>query len=143
MVRQRIFRGIVLVFGLIGLLFSAWFVIGMAQDINAGDETTGGYEYPYTGWTGTPIAYDRWHVTGTGLYQVGRIVDQSLDCTTGQLRFHVLRLVTIDFREFSDRAKVVHQPQVACRELGYDTSTWDAIDDPQGLFTELTSADGS
>ncbi|MDZ4670960.1 MAG: hypothetical protein SH821_08825 [Phototrophicales bacterium] len=38
-------------------------------------------------------------------------------------------IVCGDFREFSDRAKVVHQPQVTCRALGFDTSQWDSIAD--------------
>lgn len=137
MFKNRIFTGIIVFFALIGALFSVWFVIGFAQDLAEGDETSGGYEYPYAGWTGTPIDYDAWHVTDEGLYNRGRVVDQSLDCATGQLRFHILGAISIDFREFSDRAKVVHQPQVACRELGYDTSAWDSINDPNGLFTDL------
>lgn len=137
MFKNRIFSSITVFFALIGVLFSVWFIAGFAQGLSQADLTEGGYEYPYAGWTGTPTDYGAWYVTDNGFYQPGWVVDQSLECETGQLRFHFLGIMTFDFRAFSDRAKVVHQPQVACRELGYDTSTWDSINDPDGLFTDL------
>jgi hypothetical protein len=137
---KRILRIVSIFFSIVGLLFAVWFVTGFLQDLSTGDETTGGYEYPYAGWSGTPIDYDAWYVTRTGLFEEGRVVHQDLNCTTGQLTFRLLGLVDIPFRELSDRAKVVHQPQVYCRALGFDTSAWDSISDPDGLFTDLTGA---
>jgi hypothetical protein len=138
MLRKRILNSFVVVFALIGAVFSLWFVIGFVQDLGEGDETNGGYEYPYTGWTGTPIDYGSWYETEVGFFHRGRVVDQVLNCTTGQLTFRILGAVSIDFRPFSDRAKIVHQPQLACRERSFDTSSWDAIDDPDGIFTDLS-----
>lgn len=127
------------VFALFGMFFVLYFIAGLAVDIPSFDETSGGYEYPYAGWTGTPIDYDEWFATADGLYKRGRIIDQYADCETGMLSFTVLGVLSGEFRVFSDRAKVVHQPQRSCRELGFDTSIWDGIDDPQGLFTDLNS----
>jgi hypothetical protein len=138
MVRNRIRNIVVGIFSVVGLLFTLWFVVGFAQDLAEGDETVGGYEYPYAGWSGTPIDYASWYRTEAGLFHEGRVVHQRLDCTTGQLQFSVMGIFDINFRALSDRAKVVHQPQFTCRELGFDTSAWDSIDDPDGLFTNLT-----
>ena len=139
MVWKRLRTIIVGTAAIIGALFSVWFAIGFAQDLAEGDQTTGGYEYPYSGWQGTAIDYQSWYTTQTGLFHEGRVVHQRLNCTTGQITFSILGAISVDFRAISDRAKVVHQPQVACRALGYDTSAWDAIDDPEGLFTMLTT----
>lgn len=140
MSKQRVFEGLKTVFSVIGLLFSLWFVASLVLDLLEVDQTSGGYEYPYQGWTGSPIDYTQWYTTQAGMFNRGRVIDQHLDCTSGQLLISILGVVHFDFRPFSDRAKVVHQPQVSCWQRGFDTSLWDSIEDPQNLYTELTSS---
>jgi hypothetical protein len=74
------------------------------------------------------------------LYEPGPVVDQDLNCTTGQLTLKVFGVIDIQFRPLSDRAKVIHQPQMACKDKGFDTSQWDSIDDPENLYPELGPA---
>ncbi len=74
-----------------------------------------------------------------GLFFDGRAADLHINCTTGRLVISVLSTIDYNFRDFSDRAKVVHQPQMTCRERGFDTSAWDDIDDPLNLYAELQS----
>lgn len=139
-IAARLRNGVIGVFAVLGILFTLWFAVGTVEAIQVADETEGGYEYPYQGWTGKPIAFSTWYGTPTGMYSIGRVGGASLNCTTGTLTFNILGTFNIDFRPFSDRAKVVHQPQVECRKRGFDTSAWDAIDDPRGLYTELQTA---
>lgn len=135
-------RGAVAMLAVIGAAAVLYLMTGLAVDIREFDETTGGYEYPFTGWTGTPIDYSGTYTTAEGLYRRGRIIELYMNCTTGMVSFSVLGLLRGDWREFSDRAKVVHQPQATCRARGFDTSAWDSIDDPDGLFPELNAPAG-
>jgi hypothetical protein len=121
----------------IGAVTVLAFAVGTVVGVRDADRTEGGYAYPYDGWTGTPTDYGSWYLTDEGLFWPGPIVDQALDCTSGQLTIQVFGLVDVEFRPLSDRAKVVHQPQVACRDRGFDTSAWDGIEDPDGLYTNL------
>lgn len=136
---KRIFKALVYVMAVIGLVFSIWFTVATANEVSVIDLTSGGYEYPYEGWTGTPTDYDTWYATPNGLFFDGRSADLSINCTTGRLTISVLSTIDVPFRDFSDRAKVVHQPQVTCRERGFDTSAWDDIDDPLNLYADLQS----
>ncbi len=131
---RRAAVGLLAVTGFITLLALAAAVVTGVRDA---DGTSGGYDYPYQGWTGTPIDYPAWYLTEEGLFWPGPVVDQALNCTTGQLTLKVFGVADIEFRPLSDRAKVIHQPQIACREKGFDTSKWDAIDDPENLYPEL------
>ena len=112
-------------------------VIGLFLDFSKFDQTSGGYEYPYSGWTGAPINFADSYTTPEGMYRPGYVVDLYIDCSTGQLTFNVLKMTRVDFRALSDRAKVIHKPQLVCKERGFNTSSWDSIDDPQGLFNKL------
>lgn len=40
--------------------------VGAAVDISGFDRTSGGYEAPYTGWTGTPTEWEAGDVTPEG-----------------------------------------------------------------------------
>ena len=51
---RKIERG----FAVVGLVLSSLFVAGFVADIRAADETRGGYEPPYDGWTGTLNDWD-------------------------------------------------------------------------------------
>lgn len=135
--RGRVGRGAAAVLAVIGAVTVLALTLATVVGVRDADRTSGGYEYPYQGWTGTPIDYASWYLTAEGLFWPGPVVDQALDCTTGQLTLQVFGLADIQFRPLSDRAKVVHQPQVACRDRGFDTRQWDAIDDPDNLYPQL------
>ena len=135
--RSRLRRTAVATLAAIGAVTVVALIVGTVVGVRDADRTSGGYTYPYQDWTGTPTDYASWYLTDEGLFWPGPIVDQALNCTTGQLSLGVFGMVDIEFRPLSDRAKVVHQPQVACRDYGFDTSAWDAIDDPDNLYPEL------
>ena len=75
---------------LIGALALVYFATGVAADVATFDETSGGYEYPYAGWTGTPIDYSQAYTTSDGLLQPGRIIDLYINCRTGMISYSVL-----------------------------------------------------
>lgn len=135
--RNPFLVGITRLFAFIGIMALLYLIVGVSQDIAEFDPTSGGYDYPYAGWVGTPIDYSAMYITPDGLYKRGRVVELYFNCHTGMISYAILGMVKGDFRVFSDRAKVVHQPQVTCRAFGFDTSAWDAIHDPDGLFIDL------
>lgn len=138
-VGQRVFQGGLYTMAVIGSVFSLWFVVTTINEVSVIDQTSGGYEYPFESWTGTPTDYYTWYATPTGLFFDGRAADLHINCTTGRLVISVLSTINYNFRDFSDRAKVVHQPQMTCRDRGFDTSAWDNIDDPLNLYADLQS----
>lgn len=137
--RNPILRGFTGLLAVVGLATIIYLVAGLAVDISEFDQTSGGYDYPFDGWTGTPVDYSEMFITPEGMYKRGRVIDLYFNCETGMISYSFLSLGRGDFREFSDRAKAVHQPQIACQEFGFDTSTWGTIDDPDGLFTDLNA----
>lgn len=124
---------------LIGLVFSIWFTATTYAQVSTIDLTSGGYEYPFDNWTGTATDYDTWYAAPDGLFYDGVAADLHINCTSGRLTISVLSTIDVPFRDFSDRAKVVHQPQMTCRERGFDTASWDNIDDPLNLYAALQS----
>lgn len=93
--------------------------IGTIADVRAFDRTSGGYEPPYTDYTGEPIDWDTAFVTPEGMYRPGYVLDTHVDCTTGMISFEFYGL-GFDFRELSPRALAVHEPREACQEHGFD-----------------------
>lgn len=91
---------------------------GVVRDVLDFDNTTGGYEAPYTGWTGTPIDWAAGGITRTGFHKPGSVVDVDLDCTTGMVTFTAFGL-SYDWRQVSDRAIAVHRPREACTAAGF------------------------
>jgi hypothetical protein len=104
---------------LIGLVSIILFVGGMALDAGGFDNTEGGYEAPYEGWTGTPTDWAAGDTTPTGMARRGYVANLLVDCTTGMISFQIYGQ-TIPFRPFSQRALAVHQPREACIERGFD-----------------------
>lgn len=98
--------------GLIGL------AVGLVADYRSFDGTRGGYEPPYTGWTGTPIDWDAADVTDEGFRKQGYVMDVAVDCTTGLITFELFG-ASYDWRPFSGRALAVHQPREACAAAGF------------------------
>ena len=91
---------------------------GVIADVRAFDRTRGGYDPPYTGFTGTPIDWSTVRTTPTGMLRPGWVIDVLADCTSGMITGRILG-VEIPFRPFSDRAIAVHRPREACAARGF------------------------
>lgn len=102
----------------VGALALALLTLGVVADVRAVDRTRGGYEPPYTGWTGTPIDWTDGLTTQDGFYRPGYVVDAAVDCTTGMISFTAFG-VTRDYRVLSPRAIAVHEPREACTAAGF------------------------
>lgn len=92
--------------------------IGIALDVRDFDPTTGGFEPPYTDYTGAPIDWSRMDETATGMAKRGFVVNVLVNCTTGMLRFEIFKQA-IPFRALSPRALAIHDPRRACVERGF------------------------
>lgn len=92
---------------------------GITADLRSFDPTSGGYEPPYTDYTGQPIDWTALETTETGFHKPGYVVDIYADCRNGMIHFEVLGIV-VPFRKLSPRAMAVHEPDEACAELGFD-----------------------
>lgn len=93
-------------------------VAGALADIRSFDRTRGGYEPPYTGFTGEPIDWSGVETTATGMLRRGWVIDTLADCTSGMITGRIFGL-SIPFRPFSERAIIVHRPREACLERGF------------------------
>lgn len=102
----------------LGLVAILGTTTGVVIDLQDFDRTSGGYDPPYTGWTGTPIDWEAGAVTSTGFYNLGHILDVSLNCTSGMITFHAFGIAR-DFRTVSPRAIAVHEPRQACTRTGF------------------------
>jgi hypothetical protein len=102
----------------VGLVLAALLVGGVITDGLSFDRTSGGYEPPYTGYTGEPIDWEAAHVTEEGFFKDGYVLDLYVDCTTGMVSFEVYGR-RWDWRELSGRALVVHRPAEACESEGF------------------------
>lgn len=120
----RIGRSLIIFLACIGLIGSLYIIGAALNDIGGFDRTRGGYEPPYTGYTGTPIQRDEIALEGELVVMRGRVIDSEMSCTTGAWSFNLLGF-SIPYRTVSERALVVHQPQAFCRENGFDTAGWD------------------
>jgi len=103
----------------VGALAIGAFAVGLYLDVQGFDRTRGGYEAPYAGVTGTPVDWYALDRTPTGLAKRGYVVNVLVDGTTGMITFEIFGQA-IDFRPFSERAKVVHKPREAFVALGFD-----------------------
>lgn len=122
--RGRLLAGITRLFALLGLALSATIVGVGVNDILSTDRTSGGYEPPYTGYTGTPIQADEVALEGDTIVIRGNVVDSEISCRSGMWVFDVLG-VDIPYRTVSPRALAIHRPQAFCRAGGFDTAAWD------------------
>jgi len=94
------------------------FVAGLVADFLSFDRTKGGYEPPYTGYTGQPVDWSTVETTPTGMRKNGYVLDVIVDCTSGMMHFGVLGF-EFPFRKFSPRALAVHKPREACAKRGF------------------------
>ncbi|GAA0701045.1 hypothetical protein ACK8HJ_16190 [Vreelandella titanicae] len=88
------------------------------MDFRSFDQTQGGYEPPYTDFTGQPIRWQELDTTTTGMVHRGYLVDVLIDCRSGMMTFDVFGM-EFPWRSFSERALVVHKPRDACEDRGF------------------------
>ncbi len=91
---------------------------GAVIDLASFDRTRGGYEPPYTAYTGQPIDWDRADVTKTGVVRRGYVLHTLFNCTTGMISFEIFGQ-QVRFRKVSQRGIIVHKPREACMERGF------------------------
>jgi hypothetical protein len=89
------------------------------NDTKRFDTTDGAYEYPYTGYTGAPFDFENFKLNEVGFRDTrGIILEFQIDCTTGLIS-GFFGPIPIKIKNLSERAIVVHKPQVACLEVGF------------------------
>lgn len=116
---RRLGRVCVYVFAAFGLAIAVLLVGGSVADFRNFDRTSGGYEPPYTDFTGEPIDWNSTYTTSAGMFGDGYVIDIHINCTTGMVSPEVFNQ-RFDWREFSERAIVVHEPREACEQRGFD-----------------------
>lgn len=107
--------GLLAVVGAVALL---GLTIGALVDLRGFDRTSGGYEPPYQGWTGTPTDWAAQDVTDVGFRHPGYVLSTTFDCDTGMIAVEAFGL-SVDFRVVSERGIAVHQPRQACVDAGF------------------------
>jgi hypothetical protein len=120
----RLRRSLLISLAVVGIVFLSYLIGAAAIDITSTDQTRGGYEPPYTEFTGTPIQADQVALEGDQLIIRGRVLDSEISCRTGMWVFDIVGF-DIPYRTVSERALVVHRPQEFCRAAGFDTTQWD------------------
>ena len=102
----------------VGSIALVLLVAGVIADYRSFDRTSGGYDPPYTGWTGTPIDWSEADRTAEGFRLNGRVLSYRLHCTTGTITFELYGF-SFDYRTVSERAIAVHRPREACRAQSF------------------------
>lgn len=115
---QKTTRAALWGFAGVGVLSTGLLIGGLIVDVGQFDNTEGGYEPPYTGWTGVPTDWTVVDTTPTGMARRGYVANLLVDCTSGMISVEIYG-VTIPFRPFSERALVVHRPREACLAKGF------------------------
>lgn len=108
-----------LFFTIIGAVVFVYAIIGLAVDIWSFDQTNGGYEHPYEGWTGKPVDWDAMDITQTGLVKRGYMLDVYVNGTTGMISFGLFGIKK-GWQTLSERALKVHKPREAFVRKGFD-----------------------
>lgn len=101
--------------GAIALGLVGW---GVAVDFSNFDRTRGGYEAPYTEYTGTPIDFSAGYQTKSGIFSPGVVVGTHLNCTTGMVSLRLFGQ-ELNWRKVSPRAIAIHGPRQACEQRGF------------------------
>jgi hypothetical protein len=70
-----------------GALAAILLVAGFVRDVQSFDRTSGGYEPPFTNYTGEPIDWAALDVTAEGMAHRGHVVNVLIDCTSGMMSF--------------------------------------------------------
>jgi hypothetical protein len=94
-------------------------IIIIYSDTKRFDTTQGGYSYPYTNYTGKPFDFDTFELNSVGFRDRGGLIIQfQINCTTGMITGFI-GSIALDYRVISERAIIVHQPQIACIKKGF------------------------
>lgn len=117
---RRIRNIFIYTFAVLGVGFSVLLLAGLFIDFRNFDQTSGGYEPPYTSYTGEPIDFDAGYRTEDGIYSPGWVWSSEVNCNTGMITFHFFNNFETEFREVSPRAIAVHKPQEACQKRGFE-----------------------
>ena len=115
---RKLGRVFIYAFAVLGFAITVLLIGGSVADIRGFDRTSGGYEPPYTNFTGEPMDWSLTYDTDEGMLGDGYVIDVHINCTTGMISFDVFNQV-FDWRPFSDRAIVVHEPRQACEQRGF------------------------
>ncbi len=115
----RAWRGVVNAAAALGVAITLALGIGAGIDIANFDRTSGGYEAPYEGWTGTPTDWSAGAVTQEGFRNPGIVLDTLFDCTTGMISVEAFGW-EIEFRVVSERGVAVHKPIESCIDAGFE-----------------------
>ncbi|MGF1473709.1 MAG: hypothetical protein ACFB50_18455 [Rubrobacteraceae bacterium] len=107
-------------FAALGFILSALLMVGLSIDFGNFDQTSGGYEPPYTDYTGEPVDFDAGYQTEEGIYGPGWVWSSEVNCTTGMVTFHFFNNFEMEWREVSPRAIAIHEPHEACERRGFD-----------------------
>ena len=59
-----------------------------------------------------------------GIFRSSYAADQVFNCKTGMIGWQILGSIKGEFRPFSERAIVIHKPQVECRVRGFNLDSW-------------------
>ncbi len=116
---QRAWRRTVNVMAALGAVVIVALGVGIAIDVSNFDRTSGGYEAPYEGWTGTPTDWTAGSVTQEGFRNPGIVLDTLFHCTTGMISVDVFGW-EVDFRVVSERGVAVHKPIESCIDAGFE-----------------------
>lgn len=108
-----------LTFFALGVMWTGLIVTGFFLDFASFDRTKGGYDPPYTEYTGAPVDWSATDRTAQGMARRGYVTTLLVNCTTGMISIEVFKQ-EINFRAFSPRALAVHKPREACRERGFE-----------------------
>ena len=116
---DRVKRG--MRFGLagIGIVALVLLNLGLWLDYRNFDRTSGGYDPPYTNYSGTTIDWDAAYVSSEGMVRTGYVLNTFVNCTSGMVSFEAYGQ-KIDWRQLSPRAIAIHQPREACIERGFN-----------------------
>lgn len=106
------------IFAVIGGCSILYFILGFSLDAMSLDQTRGGYEPPYEGWSGQPVDWDAMDRTRTGLVKRGHVLNVHIHGTTGMMSFEVLGM-RMDWQTPSDRALAVHKPREGLLRRGF------------------------
>jgi len=115
---MNVMKALTMFFTITGIITIVYTIIGLVIDISSFDQTKGGYNYPYEGWTGKPVDWDSMDITKTGLVKRGYVMDVHVNGTSGMISFSAFG-VKRNWQKFSDRALKVHQPKEALIRKGF------------------------
>lgn len=105
------------------LVLLASMIAIIISDVQRFDTTKGGHTYPYSNYTGKPFNFDTFELNSNGFRDRGGLILQfQINCTTGMITGFI-GPIALDYRVISERAIIVHKPQIACIQKGF-TPQW-------------------